>query len=345
MAAKYLEVDRLCNQLVADARRGVFKPVYLLMGEEPYYVDMVCNAILENCIEEDQRDFNQIVCYGSDVNAEAVVTNARRFPMFSDRQLVVVKEAQVMKDLDEVGVYCENPLDSTVLVICMMGAKADKRRSLYKNASKTGVVVESVAVRDYELPGWIDTYYRSLGLKIAPDAAALLAEFAGMDLNKLAVETSKMLKNLPEGVTEVGAKDVEANVGISRQWSIFELSNALLAHNAPKALKIAANLGSSAKFAMPAATAQLYGQFGKLLRYEALLQKNPSADNATRASVLGISPYFIKDFDMAARWYPLRKTMGIIAALKEYDFKGKGGDAGEATPQELLLELVAKILA
>lgn len=345
MAAKYIEVDRLCNQLVDEAKHGTFRPVYLLMGEEPFYVDMVCNAILENCIDEDQRDFNQIVCYGSDVNADAVVTNARRFPMFSDRQLVVVKEAQMMKDIDELGVYCENPLDSTVLVICMMGAKADKRRALYKNASKHGVVMESVAVRDYEMNGWIDSYFHSRGLVIAPDAAALLAESTGMDLGKVAVETTKMLKNLPEGTVQITAKDIENNVGISRQWSIFELNNALLAHNAPKAMKIASAIGTAARFAMPAATAPIFTQFNKLLHYEALLMKNPSADNATRASVLGVSPFFIKDYDMAARWYPLRKTMQAISLIREYDFKGKGGDAGEATPDQLLMELVCKILS
>ena len=178
MAKADANTDKLARSIVSDVKMGVFKPVYLLMGDEPYYIDMVCDAILENCIEESDRDFNQIVCYGSDVNADTVITAARRFPMFSLRQLVCVKEAQAMKDIEELALYAANPLDSTVLVICMKGAKADKRKALYKAVSKVGVVLESSLLRDYEVPGWVKDYYAGRGLRIARDAAALLAEFA-----------------------------------------------------------------------------------------------------------------------------------------------------------------------
>jgi DNA polymerase-3 subunit delta len=344
MAKGFVETDAQCRQIVQDARSGIFSPVYLLMGDEPYYVDMVCDAVLEHCLDESEKDFNQTVCYGADVDADAVVTAARRYPMFAERQLVVVKEAQMMKSLEELAVYCQNPLESTVLVISMHGASADKRKSLYKTVSKMGVVVESQALKDYEMPKWISMFYKTKGLNISPDAAALLAEHAGTDLNKVAIETEKMLKNLPEGVAEVSAADIEKNVGISRQFSIFELTKELSYRNSAKALRIAAYLGSSAKFAMPMAVSALFTHFNRILKYSALLMKTPRPMNDQKAKVLGVNPYFFAEYDVAVRNYPLNKCMAVISLLKEYDYKGKGGDVGEATPSELMVELTAKIL-
>lgn len=342
--AAYMAVDRLCRSLVEDARNGVFKNVYLLMGEETFYVDMVCDAIIENCIDESERDFNQIVCYGADVTVDSVVTAARRFPMFAERQLVVLKEAQALKDYEELAVYCQNPLESTVLVICLMGAKADKRKALYKSVQKVGVVVESAALREDNMPGWIGMYFATRGLSISPDAAALFAEFCGQSLGKIAVETDKMLKNLPEGTTAVNISDIEQNVGVSRQYSIFELTKALSLGDAPKALRIAAGIGNAPKFAMAAAIAPLYLHFNRLLRYNAFLMKDPRASEGERAALLGVNPYFVREYDTARRRYNLNRCMKVIALLKEYDFKGKGGFAGEAAQGELLVELITKIL-
>ena len=344
MAKGFTETDSLCREIVNDARRGIFKPVYLLMGEEPYYVDMVCDAILEHCLDESERDFNQTVCYGADVTADAVITAARRYPMFAERQLVVVKEAQMMKTLEELAVYCQKPLESTVLVVAMHGASADKRKSLYKSVSKIGVVVDSQAVKDYDMPKWISMFYQTKGLRIAPDAAVLMAEHAGSDLNKIAIETEKMLKNLPEGTVEVSAADIEKNVGISRQFSIFELTKELSMKNSAKALRIAAYIGSAAKFAMPMAVSALFTHFYRILKYGALLMTTPRPANDQKAKVLGVNPYFFSEYDTAVRNYPLKKCMAVIALLKEYDYKGKGGDVGEATPAELMVELTAKIL-
>ena len=344
MAKGFAETDSLCREIVKDARNGVFKPVYLLMGDEPYYVDMVCDAVIEHCLDESERDFNQTVCYGADVDADTVITAARRYPMFAERQLVVVKEAQMMKSLEELAVYCQKPLESTVLVIAMHGATADKRKSLYKTVSKIGAVVDSQALRDYEVPKWISGFYQSKGLRIAPDAAALLAEHAGTDLNKIAIETEKMLKNLPEGTTEVSASDIEKNVGISRQFSIFELTKELSMKNAAKALRIAAYIGSSAKFAMPMAVSALYTHFNRILRYGALLMKTQYPANDQKMKVLGVNPYFFAEYDTAVRNYPVKKCMAVIALLKEYDYKGKGGNAGEATAAEMMVELTARIL-
>ena len=344
MAKGFVEIDSLCREIVKDVRSGKFCPVYLLMGDEPYYVDMVCDVIMEHCLDESERDFNQTVCYGADVNADAVITAARRYPMFADRQLVVVKEAQMMKSLEELAVYCAKPLESTVLVIAMHGARADKRKSLYKNVSKVGVVVDSMQLKDYEMPQWISMYYQTRGLRIAPDAAALLGEHAGTDLNKIAIETEKMLKNMPEGAVEVSAADIEKNVGISRQFSIFELTKELSLRNSSKALKIAAYIGSSAKFAMPMAVSALYVHFYRILKYGALLAGNSNPTSDQKAKVLGVSPYFFREYDAAVKNYPVRKCMGVISLLREYDYKGKGGDVGEATPAELMVELTAKIL-
>ena len=344
MAKGFVETDTLCRDIVKDIHNGIFRPVYLLMGDEPYYVDMVCDAIIDNCLDEGERDFNQTVCYGADVDADAVITAARRYPMFAERQLVVVKEAQMMKGLEELAVYCQKPLESTVLVIAMHGASADKRKSLYKTVSKTGVVVDSAVLRDYEMPKWISMYYQTRGLKIAPDAAALLGEYAGTDLNKIAIETDKMLKNLPEGTVEVSASDIERNVGISRQFSIFELTRELSMKNSAKALRIAAYIGSAAKFAMPMAVSALFVHFNRILKYQALLIQDPHPGNDRKAKVLGVSPYFFSEYDTAVRNYPLKRCMAVIALLKEYDFKGKGGDVGEASPAELMVELTARIL-
>lgn len=345
MAKGYVETDSLCREIVSDVRRKVFKPVYLLMGDEPFYPDMVCSAIIENALDESERDFNQTICYGTDVSADTVITTARRYPMFAERQLVVVKEAQAMKSIEDLALYCTRPLESTVLVICLHGASVDKRKALYKSVQKIGTVVESNVLRDYEISGWISSYYKGLGLKISPEAAALLGEYAGTDLSKIALETGKMMKNLPEGAAEVTVQDIEKNVGISRQFSIFELTRELSYGNAAKALKIAAYIGTSPKFAMPMAVSALFTHFYRILKYEALLMKNPRPGNDVKARVLGVNPYFFKEYDAAVVKYPLRRCMSVIALLRDYDYKGKGGDAGESTPDALLMELVSRILA
>lgn len=313
------------------------------MGEEPYYPDLVCNAIIDNCLQEWEKDFNEIICYGSDVDAETVITAARRFPMMADRQLVVVKEAQQMKTLEDLAIYCQKPLDSTVLVILLHGANADKRRSLYKTVLKTGVVLESPPLKDYEMASWIGEFYQEKGLSIDPEAAQLLAEAAGTDLGKIAVETEKMLKNLPEGTKSVTAEDIEKNVGISRQFSIFELTKALSYKDATKALTIAAHIGDAPRFALPMAVSPLFTHFSRIIKLAAL-QRQGKADSATKAKVLGVNPYFFGEYDAAVRNYPMNRCSAIISLLCEYDYKGKGGDVGEATPGELLVELVTKIL-
>ena len=345
MAAKsYTETDRQVRELIGEVKSGVFKPVYLLMGEEPYYPDLLCQAIIDNCLQDWEKDFNELICYGADVDADAVITAARRFPMMAERQLVVVKEAQAMKSLEDLALYCQKPLDSTVLVILMHGTSADKRKSLYKTVLKQGVIVESLPLRDYETEKWVMTYYSERGLQIDPEGARLLVESTGTDLGRIAVETEKLLKNLPEGVKAITPEDIEKNVGISRQFSIFELTKALSFRDAVRAVKVARNVGETPKFAMPMAVSMLYTHFNRILRYHALLQAGQGGDNAAKAKVLGVNPYFFKEYDAAVKKYSLKQAMRVISLLNDYDFKGKGGEVGEATPADLLVELTTKIL-
>ena len=345
MAAQksYIETDRQVRSILEDVRGGIFKSVYLLMGEEPYYPELVCQAVLDHCLQDWEKDFNETVCYGSDTDAETVITAARRFPMMAERQLVVLKEAQQMKSLEDLALYCQQPLDSTVLVILMHGASADKRKALYKSVLKNGVIVESPLLRDYELPQWIQGYYEGRGLRIHPEASQLLAESVGTDLGKIAVETEKLLKNLPEGVAEISVADVEKNVGVSRQYSIFELTKCLSFRDSARALQIAARIGAAPRFALPMAVSPLYTHFYRILKYHALLPSRPSPGDAAR--ILGVNPYFLKEYDAAVRNYSLAGCRAVIALLCEYDYKGKGGDAGEASPAALFIELLAKIIA
>ena len=345
MAGKsYIETDRQVRDLMEEVKSGVFKPVYLLMGEEPYYPELMCSAILDNCLQEWEKDFNETVCYGADTDADTVITAARRFPMMADRQLVVVKEAQAMKTLEDLSLYCQKPLDSTVLVILLHGAVVDKRKALYKSVLKNGVVVESTALRDYEVAQWITAYYGGRGLRIDPEAAQLLSEAAGTDLGKIAVETEKLLKNLPEGVKDIRPEDIEKNVGISRQFSIFELTKALSYKDAAKSVKVAARIGEAPKFFLPMAISALFLHFNRILKYGALIRSGRGGDNAAKAKVLGVNPYFFREYDAAVQNYPLPACMKVISLLSDYDFKGKGGEVGEATPGELLVELTTKIL-
>ena len=342
--AGYAETQRQCGNIISDVRSHVFKSVYLLMGEEPWYPERVCAEILANALEEEERDFNQLVCYGGEGDADTGITAARRFPMMAERQVVVLKEAQAMRSLEDLAVYCAKPLESTVLVIFLRGASVDKRKALYKAVSKVGVVLESPLLRDYEVPSWITGYYSSRGLSIEPEAAALLAESAGTDLTRIAVETDKLLKNLPQGAARVTVEDIENNVGISREFSIFELTRALSAKNREAALRIAARIGGSAKFMLFMATSPLFSHFNKILRYGLLLSKNRSPSAQEKTAVLGVPPFFFREYDSAvAKWPPVR-CFAAISLITEYDFKGKGGGAGEAAPGELLVELVAKLL-
>lgn len=342
MAKDSENIEQSCRRIIAGAKRGEFKPLYLLMGEESYYPDLVCQAIIDNCISEGEKDFNETILYGTESNAGQVISCARRYPMMADRQLVVLKEAQAMKGIEALSVYCEQPLDSTVFVLVMHGAKLDKRLSLYKAFAKNGTVIDSPALRDYEIQGWILRYFSESGLDISPDAAALLGEYSGTDLSKIVSEADKLMKNLPEGCRSVSIADIERNVGMSRQFSIFELTRELNYGRASKALTIAGRMSSAAKFSMPGAVAMLFTNFQRILKYGILLSKGEASPDRKAKALMGVNPYYYKEYDHAVRIYPPAKCTAVISLLCEYDYLGKGGSP--TTQDELFVELISKII-
>lgn len=332
--------------------RGDIKPFYLLFGKEHYYIDELARLLQEQVVPPGERDFGQLVYYGADVTANQVVSAARQFPMMTARQIVMVKEAQMMKKVEDIALYFEGIQPTTVLVVCYKtnndpaksGRNIDKRSTFYKQAKKYGIVFESNPIPDYRIARWIDGYVSELGLRIAPDAAALLAESAGSDLQKLALSIDKLRKSLPEDRKDIGLQDIEENVGVSRDYSAFELTKALSLKDPVKAFRIVRFFADSPKrFPIQMTMAALSGHFIRLLRYHALLL-NGIPRNELLAQ-LGINPYFASEYETAVRNYPVKKVMQIISLLKEYDQRSKSNTRGEATDGDLLQELTAKILA
>lgn len=332
--------------------RGDIKPFYLLFGKEHYYIDELCRLLMEQVVPAEERDFGQIVYFGADVTANQVVSTARQFPMMVSRQLVVVKEAQMMKKVEDIAVYFEGIMPTTVLVVCYKtnndptksGRNIDKRSTFYKQAKKVGVAFESNPIPDYKIARWIDGYIGECGKSIAPDASALLAEATGTDLQKITLAIDKLCKLLPEGRNRITAQDIEENVGMSRDYSVFELTKALSMKDAAKAFRIVHFFGEAPKrFPIQMTMAALTGHFIRLLRFHALLQAGQSRNEIL--SQLGINPYFAGEYDAALRNYPARKTMRAISLLKEYDQRSKSNTRGEASDGDLLKELTAKLLA
>jgi len=340
------------KEIKARIEAGDIKPVYLLFGKEHYYIDQLCSLLMERVIPVQEKDFGEIVLYGADVSADQVVSTARQFPMMVSRQLVVVKEAQMMKKVEDIGVYFEGIMPSTVLVICHKNVNdptkssksIDKRSTLYKQSQKYGVAFESNQVQDYKMPKVIEGFYADRGLSITPDGAALLAEFSGTDLQKIALSTDKLMKSLPAGTSKITAKDIESNVGMSREYSTFELTKALSQKEVSKCFRIVHFYAESPKrYPLVVTMAALSSHFIKILRYGAQLQAGVPKDEAL--AQMGINPYFAREYDVAINNYPIKKTMKIISLLKEYDVRSKSNGRGSAEDGDLLLEVVSKILA
>lgn len=337
------DADAVSRSIMEEVGKGRFAPVYLLMGTEPYYPDLVCDFIVRHALGDAERDFNQSVWHGMDTDAAAVISQARSYPVMAERRLLVVRDAQQM-DLEKLAPYCADPMDTTVLVLLLHGVSSDKRRSLYRNVVRNGRVLESDTLRDYQMDGWVQGFYRQKGLELTPEAATLLVEAAGTSMTMIASETDKLLKSLPEGTRRVTAEDVERNVGISRRFSVFELTKALSYKEASKAVRIAARVGSAPGFYILSATAALFTHFYRLLKFEALGLRRPPATAAQKAAALGINPYFLGEYEAAARNYPFGKCLQALRWIEEYDFKGKGAPCGGATQAELLIELTVKLL-
>jgi len=323
---------------------GTFSPFYLLMGEEPYYVDKVLELITEQALEPFERDFNQYTLYATDTTTREITDICSRFPMMAQRQLVIVKEAQSLKKTEELIPYLENPVATTVLVLCFNGKNADKRTSFYKTATKYGCIFESAKLSEEGVPKWIEQYLKSFGKSIDGDAAMLIAECAGNDLRKIVLEVDKLIKSLPEKSVNITAADVEKIIGISREFNITELTNAIAYGNAAKAFKIAYYFGESPKqYPLPKTLGFLFFFFWKLEQIHAytLQSSRPSLQEA--ASQAGLYYRTATSYIAAAQRYPLRKTMRIISSLKECDMKSKSNSRGSATEGELLIELLGKI--
>jgi DNA polymerase-3 subunit delta len=328
------------KQIVNDIKNGQIKPIYLLTGEEAYYIDRISEYIEKNVLEESERGFNQMVLYGKEVSIEDIVGNAKRFPMMAERQVVIVKEAQhLARSIDKLTAYALNPQPSTVLVLCYKYSKFDKRKKVYKAIKKTGVVFESKKLYENKVADWIRKVLQGKGYKISPKASSLLVEFLGTDLNKISNELNKLQLVLSKE-KEITALDIEENIGISKDYNNFELKKAIGERNILKATRILNYFAQNPKDNPFVVTVTLLNTFfTQLLKYHGMSDHNPKSV----ASVLGINPYFVNEFQVAARNYPMKKVSQVISSLRELDLKGKGVGAS-ITQADLLKELLVKII-
>ncbi len=329
------------TEIIQNLKKKIYHPVYILMGEEPYYIDLICDYIAENILSEGERSFNQTILYGKDTDADTLLTVARRFPMMSANQVVILKEAQEFKNLeDKLLSYVENPMSSTILVICYKYKTIDKRKKFLKAAGTKGVVFESPKIYENQLITWINNYCKEKSFPIQPQASAMLAEYLGTDISKVANELDKLMILLPAGTTITPAI-IEKNIGISKDFNIFELQKALGERNVQKANQIIIYFNSNLKLNPLVKTiSSLHFYFSKLLKYHFLPDK--SSGNAARA--LGVSPYFMDDYIKAAKAYPPKKLVEIVALLREYDMKSKGINNVSSAEDDLQRELIYKIM-
>ena len=329
------------EEVISDLKNRIFKPVYFLAGEEPYYIDLITNYIEDNILTDAEKAFNQIILYGDDTNIPAIIDTARRFPMMASHQVVIVREAQTLKKLDDLSVYLEKPLSSTILVFSYKYKSIDKRTKLYKSLESHAVYFESPRIRDYQIPGWIERYLMLKGIKAEPSASAMLTEYLGTDLHKIVNELDKLLITLPPGKPVITTSLIEKNIGISKDYNNFELQKAIGEKNILKANRIVHYFADNSKDnPITLSIASLFSYFSKLLTYHYLTDK--SKNNV--AAALKVNPFFVRDYETAAAKYNVAKTVQIISLLRTYDMRSKGyGDAG-TDPGDLMKELVFKIL-
>jgi DNA polymerase-3 subunit delta len=327
-------------KIINDIKAGIIKPIYFLMGDEPYYIDKLTEHIEQNVLQEHERDFNQTILYGRDVTIEDVIGNAKRFPMMADRQVVIVREAQELsRTIDKIESYLENIQDTTVLVFAYKYKTIDKRKKFTKILAEKGVLFESKKLYENQVGIWITRVLQGRGYTIEPKANAMLVEFLGNDLSKISNELDKLQIILPKGHT-ITAKDIEVNIGFSKDFNVFELQNALGSKNQLKAYQIAQYFAENPKEnPMVVTTSLVFAFFVKLLKYHGIKDKNP----AKAAPILGVSPFFMKDYDLALKNYPMRKVSAIVAALREIDVKSKGVGANALSNHDLLKEMLVKI--
>ena len=329
------------TSILKDLKNKIYKPIYFLMGEEPYYIDLITKFIAENVLDESEKTFNQIVLYGKDTTVPDIIDAARRYPMMASHQVLIVREAQTLNGIDDLYYYAEKPLHSTILVINYKYKSLDKRKKLFKILSEKGVLFESKKLYDDKIPGWITNYLEEKNISIELKAGILLAEYLGSDLSKIINELEKLIITLPDKSRTITSDHIERNIGISKDFNNFELNRALIQKNVLKANRIINYFDKNQKNnPINLTLASLYYLFSRALLYHSINDK--STKNV--ASVLGVKPFFVPDYELAARHYPPAKLAGIITLLREYDMKSKGFGNVSVPPGGLLKELVYKIL-
>lgn len=328
------------KQIVKNIRAGQIQPIYFLMGEEPYYIDKISDYIEDNILDEADKGFNQMVLYGRDISIDDVVSNAKRYPMMAERQVVIVKEAQdLSRTIEKLITYVENPQPTTVLVVNYKYKKIDKRKALYKALNKKGFIYESKKLYDNQVPDWIRRVLSGQGYSITPKASQMLVEFLGTDLSKIENEINKLKIVLPKE-SQITPEAIEENIGISKDFNNFELRKAVGERDLAKAFRIAKYFGDNPKDnPMVMTVSLLFNFFSQLLQYHGLSDKSPRSV----ASALKINPYFVNEYSSAARNYPMKNVSRAVAVLRDFDVKGKGVGANAVPQKDLLKELLVKI--
>ena len=339
------------QKLMGDIKARKFAPIYLLQGEEFYFIDALCDALAEGIMDESMRSFNQIVIYGNDTDGGTVASYCRQLPMMGEYEAIIVREAQQLEKIELLNAYCASPQSSTILVLCHKGKAMDRRTPLYKSIKANGVVFDSISPRDYEAERWLSGFAATKGLKIDAASSKILVAHLGMDISKISNELEKMIVSIPKERTTITPEDIENHIGISRQFNNYELSNTILDRQLEKALTIAQYMGENPKaYPVFLSVKVLYESFRQLFTYNYICWDSrrrgvalPDQSEMCRALRIN-SPYFLKDITRRAALWPNNKVFKIIGLCAEYDAKGKGIDDGGASNGELLRELILKIM-
>lgn len=328
------------EEIISNLQKKIYHPIYFLMGEETYFIDKISDFISDNVLTEAEKGFNQTILYGKDLEPHAIIANARRFPMMANHQVIIVREAQNIRKIEDLEPYVRNPLNSTILVINYKYKTLDKRKTFPKLIDQKGILFESKKIYDNQLPAWISSYLKNQKYTVSPQAAAMISEYLGADLSKVANELDKLIISLPAG-TQITPDHIEKNIGISKEFNVYELHNALGERDLLKANRIINYFGDNpSDNAAPKVISSLFGYFSKLLTYQFLEDK--SQNNV--ASVLQVHPFFVKTYVTAAKNFNIKKLVEIVSILREYDMKSKGWGNVSATPADLQKEMIYRIL-
>ena len=336
------KVELTCDDILKELRSKHYRPIYYLMGEESYYIDLISDYIMENVLTETEKEFNLTVVYGADVDIATIINAAKRYPMMSEYQVVIVKEAQAVRNMDELSYYLQKPLNSTILVICHKHGVLDRRKKLAAEIEKKGILFESKKIKETQLPLFITSYMKRKGIDIDPKATAMLADFVGNDLNRLTGELEKLIITLSKGLTRITPEQIEKNIGISKDYNNFELRNALVEKDVLKANRIVKYFEENPKTnPIQMTLSLLFGFFSNLM----LAYYAPEKSEQGIASFLGLkSPWQSREYINAMRRYSGVKTMQIIGEIRYADARSKGVNNPSLSDGKILQELIFKIL-